>query len=398
VGNSVLDFQSLESLELINDSLGSNSLKITGYPNLRTISLSISSELESLDLSDNIELVHLDIGQAEKLTSIDLSTNRRLRELAIHSRLLSTLDVSMCDRLESLSISSECLASLDLSSNKKLLNLNVNGAKLSSLDLTNNSLLTELHCRNNQLKSLDLANNTKLETLDCSGNQLTALDLAHNMNLLNLYCGHNQLTALDVSNHYLSKLYCEYNPIEAKSFKFYSGPLREFSCSGIKLKHLDLTGDGIRIGAADLEILKCDSCELESINLYSHGTKLKYIYCHNNRLGENAMQSIIDNLSSKIDHEIYIIDNYSSPNGKDGNTITEEQIIAFQNKRSILYYKDVDGEWYRLKPSDPNAIKQMEAEKDADKCVEGIFNLSGQRLSTPQKGLNIVNGKKILIK
>ena len=110
------------------------------------------------------------------------------------------------------------------------------------------------------------------------------------------------------------------------------------------------------------------------------------------------MQSIIDNLSSKIDHEIYIIDNYSSPNGKDGNTITEEQIIAFQNKRSILYYKDVDGEWYRLKPSDPNAIKQMEAEKDADKCVEGIFNLSGQRLSTPQKGLNIVNGKKILIK
>ena len=30
--------------------------------------------------------------------------------------------------------------------------------------------------------------------------------------------------------------------------------------------------------------------------------------------------------------------------------------------------------------------------------VEGIFNLSGQRLSTPQKGINIVNGKKVVIK
>lgn len=30
--------------------------------------------------------------------------------------------------------------------------------------------------------------------------------------------------------------------------------------------------------------------------------------------------------------------------------------------------------------------------------VEGIFNLSGQRLSAPQKGINIINGKKVVIK
>jgi hypothetical protein len=29
---------------------------------------------------------------------------------------------------------------------------------------------------------------------------------------------------------------------------------------------------------------------------------------------------------------------------------------------------------------------------------EGVFNLSGQRLSAPQKGLNIINGKKVLVK
>ena len=32
------------------------------------------------------------------------------------------------------------------------------------------------------------------------------------------------------------------------------------------------------------------------------------------------------------------------------------------------------------------------------RAVEGIFNLNGQRLSAPQKGLNIINGKKVVIK
>jgi hypothetical protein len=31
-------------------------------------------------------------------------------------------------------------------------------------------------------------------------------------------------------------------------------------------------------------------------------------------------------------------------------------------------------------------------------ALEGIFNLNGQRLSAPRKGLNIINGKKVLIK
>ena len=30
--------------------------------------------------------------------------------------------------------------------------------------------------------------------------------------------------------------------------------------------------------------------------------------------------------------------------------------------------------------------------------VEGIFNLSGQRLSAPQNGINIINGKKVVVK
>lgn len=43
-------------------------------------------------------------------------------------------------------------------------------------------------------------------------------------------------------------------------------------------------------------------------------------------------------------------------------------------------------------------IDNITVEDNRESQVEGIFNLSGQRLSAPQKGINIVNGKKVVIK
>ena len=34
----------------------------------------------------------------------------------------------------------------------------------------------------------------------------------------------------------------------------------------------------------------------------------------------------------------------------------------------------------------------------ASAAKEGVFNLAGQRLSAPRKGLNIINGRKVLVK
>jgi len=42
-------------------------------------------------------------------------------------------------------------------------------------------------------------------------------------------------------------------------------------------------------------------------------------------------------------------------------------------------------------------IDAIEVERSCDRSAEGVFNLNGQRLSAPQKGINIVNGKKVLI-
>ena len=53
-------------------------------------------------------------------------------------------------------------------------------------------------------------------------------------------------------------------------------------------------------------------------------------------------------------------------------------------------------ELYYLGTAAPTAIEDInEAEEVA---VKGIYNLAGQKLSAPQKGINIINGKKVLVK
>jgi hypothetical protein len=46
------------------------------------------------------------------------------------------------------------------------------------------------------------------------------------------------------------------------------------------------------------------------------------------------------------------------------------------------------------------AIKEMKLEKNwnSQSKVHKIFNLSGQQLKAPQKGINIINGKKVVVK
>ena len=37
-------------------------------------------------------------------------------------------------------------------------------------------------------------------------------------------------------------------------------------------------------------------------------------------------------------------------------------------------------------------------ENNDEHTIQGIFNLNGQRLNAPQKGINIINGKKVVMK
>ena len=48
---------------------------------------------------------------------------------------------------------------------------------------------------------------------------------------------------------------------------------------------------------------------------------------------------------------------------------------------------------------DPDAIRDVPVtDSQTDSSTAPIYNLQGQRLCTPQRGVNIVGGKKIIVK
>lgn len=70
----------------------------------------------------------------------------------------------------------------------------------------------------------------------------------------------------------------------------------------------------------------------------------------------------------------------------DGPTRTNSSLVK---SFTILYDDNEDATNIKLIPADDDSY---------DTYSDGIFNLAGQRLSAPQKGVNIINGKKVLIK
>ena len=66
--------------------------------------------------------------------------------------------------------------------------------------------------------------------------------------------------------------------------------------------------------------------------------------------------------------------------------------IVMDNWRLLYYGKDVE---------DPDAIKGIESDEinnNTTTAAKGIFNMLGQRLNKVQKGVNIINGKKVIKK
>ncbi len=87
----------------------------------------------------------------------------------------------------------------------------------------------------------------------------------------------------------------------------------------------------------------------------------------------------------KVTKQMYVyatrayFDCYSNSN----ISMAQELVIDFGNgEQTTTYIDDI----------------KVDGSRESNMQVEGIFNLNGQRLAAPQKGINIINGKKVLIK
>ena len=87
---------------------------------------------------------------------------------------------------------------LDVSHAPALQELLVNEQELTELNLRENKALSRLVMHSNYIKKLDLRENKKLTVLDATSNELEELNLSENKELTELYVYNNQLSALDL--------------------------------------------------------------------------------------------------------------------------------------------------------------------------------------------------------
>ena len=222
--------------------------------------------------------------------------------------------------------------------------------------------LTELLCYSNSLKSLDVSKNTVLTSLICSFNELTSLDVSENRVLTRLQCRGNQLKSLDVSKN---------------------TNLTELSCQENQLKSLDVSKN------TALEILECQNNQLTTLDL-SKNTKLRWLECYQNQIKDAGMDALVESLPEVSEGYLYAI--YSK---EEGNVMTTTQVAAADDKGWYVYYHDGKA-WqiYAGSEEDPDGIGNVNVNDN----VNDVYDLSGRRIASPRKGVNIINGRKVLVK
>lgn len=339
------------------------------------------------DASFRSWLLSQNYGADGKLTESEISSITRIDvsgSYSSHGTIKSLKGIEYFTALEHLYCSRNQLTTLDVSNLTALTDLHCYDNQLTALDVSNLTVLRDLTCHNNQLAALDVSKLTALEYLSCSYNQLTALDVARLTALTYLYCYNNQLTSLDVSKlTALTDLYCSDNQLTALDVSRLTA-LTDLHCNNNQLTALDVSN------LKALEMLQCNDNQLTSLEVYKN-TSLTELRCYRNQIKGAAMDALINGLPQKSDGEyrFYVI--YNSENNE-GNVCTKTQVKAAKAKGWTLYYNVSEYEGSEDE-TDVKGVVAGSIEKDAT-----IYNLSGQRLDKPRKGINIIGGKKVMVK
>ena len=342
----IAEVKEINVLNNSNKSIHIHSLKgIEHFTSLTELECS-RNELTSLDVSQNVALEQLKC-QGNLLTSLDVSQNKNLISLYCdENRQMTSLNVSECTELTVLDCEGNKISSLDVSKCTKLTKFYCQVNQLVSLDVSQNTALIELECQENQLTSLDVSKNTALEGLVCYDNPLKSLDVSNNTELKSLQCGSNQLTSLNVTNN------------------------------------------------TKLTKLECEDNQLVSLDL-SKNTELTRLYCYKNKIKGEAMDNLVAGLptvSNKRMRVIYVKD--------EQNVMTTTQVEVAKSKGwNPQYCSEIteygQEKWQDYGGSAPTGINVVENTKNNNTT---IYDLNGVRQPEAKKGINIVNGKKVVLK
>ena len=391
VGNqlSSLDLSkctALKTLYCYNNQL--TSLDVSKCTALTTLDCN-NNQLTALDVSKLTALTSLEC-QQNQLTTLNVSNLTALTRLSCGYNQLNALDVSKLTALTSLSCYNNQLTALDVSKLTALTSLSCSDNKLTTLDVSNLTALTSLSCNNNQLTKLDVSKLTALTYLACYNNQLTALDVSNLTALTSLYCNNNLLTTLDVSKlTALTTLSCYNNQLTTLDVSKNTA-LTSLYCYNNQLTALDVSN------LTALTSLSCNNNQLTTLDV-SKNKVLTTLSIYKNNIKGTAMDNLISGLPQNTTGEVHRFRVVDQDIASETNICTVTQVAAAKAKGwTPCYYDSTTKKYVDYEGSD--AGTGIEALSSPDSLNAPVYSLSGQRLTAPKKGINIIGGKKVVVK
>ena len=321
------------------------------------------------------------------ITAIDLSNATTITELDLHQNNLTALDLSKLAALDKLTIGVNNFETIDLSANTELTTFDANCTA------------------DGNLTSLDLSKNTKLSTLKANNNKIQTIDLSKNLSLKNIYLVGNGLTAVDFGENTTAKIY--------------------ISLNNNKLETLDVTAlTGLSKGSLLLQNNNLSEVKLpavvKTLNVTGNKFTLASLYELTNsatitNLTAASMQDMViaDAINESIDlsAQATLGTNASTIKWflKDGTELTEGTDYTVENGVYTFVKEQADSVYATLLntealPMLTTAIKTTLAKVTpvvangintvaTDRKTGVVYNLKGQRIAAPRKGLYIMDGK-----
>ena len=382
----------------------------------------VTVKSESLTITTDKDITALYVCE-DGLTELNVSAAPSLKRLFCSDNALTQLDLSRCTELTHLDCQDNQLVGVTIGS-LKIEHVNISGNQLRSTGLKSNGVsnIKSLLCAGNNMTTISyLSSMTNMQTFLCQNNQLSSLSISKCKALRDLVAFNNQLVALNTpALPILFNLYVDNNQLETLDFSSNPG-IQHISAGGNNLKELTWAN--------------------KTNGVYDNVT---YVNLANNALFFNSFPTIYNYSSRKYTmdaeltpqrpyhlmdaaniNEAYALRETFVTNGwtagvnasltlTDANGATLESNTDYTYRSGQLtflkahpgvvisaesrYYPDITLTTEPFNVIDPTGISIVENENTID--TGRIYDIQGrQTLGLPsQKGIYIVNGKKIVIR
>ena len=148
----------------------------------------------------------------------------------------------------------------------------------------------------------------------------------------------------------------------------------------------------------DLTYLNCSRNKLTSLDV-SDNSKLNVIYCYKNNIKDNEWDKLINSLpdnNSGKNYPIYVAWSHWPLEEYPSDGLTIDMVAKAKSKGwTPYYYSDAVELYFEYEGCTPSSIDGVLQNKTIE---TPIYNLNGQRMDKPRKGINIIGGKKVFVK